>query len=70
MPPALTDPAQSTIDDLEAALARPWMHAAVYAREQSGQGAFLAEFRPAVALFLRFSGIDYDHDTAGAQEEL
>lgn len=34
----------------------------VYRRLQEGQGDFLAELRPAVALFLRFSGIDYDED--------
>jgi adenylate cyclase len=46
---------------------RPWLLPAVYEREQSGQGAFLTEFRPAVALFLRFTGVDYDHDTARQQ---
>jgi adenylate cyclase len=42
---------------------RPWLLHAVYERLKSGQGEFLAELRPAVALFLRFSGIDYDRDT-------
>jgi adenylate cyclase len=46
---------------------RPWLLPAVYEREQSGQGAFLTEFRPAVALFLRFVGLDYDSDEAGSQ---
>ena len=31
-----------------------------------GRGEFLTELRPAVALFLRFGGIDYDGDPAGA----
>ncbi|MCA9972756.1 MAG: adenylate/guanylate cyclase domain-containing protein, partial [Anaerolineales bacterium] len=44
-----------------------WVNTAVLAREQAGQGAFLTEFRPAVALFLRFTGIDYEADAAGAQ---
>jgi len=36
----------------------------VYERETSGRGVFLAEFRPCVALFIRFTGIDYDSDSA------
>jgi adenylate cyclase len=41
---------------------RPWLLPPVYARLLAGQGQFLAELRPAVALFLRFEGIDYDGD--------
>jgi class 3 adenylate cyclase/tetratricopeptide (TPR) repeat protein len=41
-----------------------WLLPPVYERESSGQGAFLAELRPAVALFVRFDGIDYDADDA------
>ena len=41
---------------------RPWLHEPVYERLQRKQGEFLAELRPAVALFLRFQGIDYDGD--------
>ncbi|MEJ2557736.1 MAG: adenylate/guanylate cyclase domain-containing protein, partial [Anaerolineae bacterium] len=41
---------------------RPWLLPVVYGRLRSGQGEFLAELRPAVALFLRFSGIDFDGD--------
>ena len=44
--------------------ARPWLLPAVYARLQSGQGEFLAELRPAVSFFLRFSGIDFESDEA------
>jgi class 3 adenylate cyclase/tetratricopeptide (TPR) repeat protein len=48
--------------------ARAWVLPAVYGRLQQGLGPFLAEFRPAVALFLRFGGIDYDaDDEAGAR---
>ena len=43
---------------------KPYVHRAVYERETSGQGQFLAEFRPCVALFIRFTGIDYDSDSA------
>ncbi|NJN67603.1 MAG: AAA family ATPase [Chloroflexaceae bacterium] len=43
---------------------RPWVLPPVYRRLQAGQEPFLAEIRPAVALFLRFQGIDYDRDEA------
>lgn len=43
---------------------RNWLLPAVYERLQRGMGNFLAELRPTVALFLRFGGIDYDHDEA------
>jgi tetratricopeptide (TPR) repeat protein len=46
---------------------RVWLHGAVYDREQSGQESFLTEFRPCVALFVRFIGIDYDSDLAEKQ---
>jgi len=44
-----------------------WMHYAVFEREQYGQGGFLTEFRPCVALFVRFTGIDYDSDSAESE---
>src|SRR6185436_1599787 len=40
-------------------LIRPWLLPPVYDRLMSGVGEFLTELRPTVALFLRFSGIDY-----------
>jgi len=49
-------------------LVRPWLLPPVYARIYSQQGRFLAELRPAAALFLRFSGLDFEADPdAGAQ---
>ncbi|GAB4196944.1 MAG: adenylate/guanylate cyclase domain-containing protein [Roseiflexaceae bacterium] len=48
---------------------RPWLLPAVFARDQAGLGAFLTELRPAVPLFARFTGIDYDHDP-NAREQL
>ncbi|MCP5098570.1 MAG: tetratricopeptide repeat protein [Chloroflexi bacterium] len=39
-----------------------WLLPPVYQRLHSGSGEFLAELRPAYALFLRFTGIDYDND--------
>ncbi len=45
----------------------PWVHAPLVEREQAGHVAFLIEFRPCVAMFVRFTGIDFDHDLAGPQ---
>jgi predicted ATPase/class 3 adenylate cyclase len=50
-PPALADE-----------LVRPWLLPAVYERLRAGRGEFLAELRPALPVFLRFGGIDYDED--------
>lgn len=44
------------------AIARPWLLPPVYERLRSGLGEFLAELRPAVSLFMSFTGIDYDRD--------
>lgn len=41
--------------------ARSWALPPVYSRLKTGT-KFLAELRPTVALFLKFSGIDYDND--------
>jgi adenylate cyclase len=41
---------------------RPWLLPPVYERLLDGMGEFLTELRPTVALFLRFSGLDYDGD--------
>lgn len=41
---------------------RPWLLGPVYAQLRAGQEAFLAELRPATALFLGFGGLDYDAD--------
>lgn len=43
---------------------RPWLLRPVYDRLREGLGEFLLELRPAVALFLRFAGINYDDDPA------
>ena len=47
---------------IRASQARPWLLPPVYGRLRSGQGEFLAELRPAVSFFLRYSGIDYEDD--------
>src|SRR5262249_21964988 len=51
---------------LSEAQVRPWLLPGMYERLSAGQGQFLAELRPAVALFARFGGIDYDHDEEAA----
>ena len=47
-------------------LVRPWLLPAVYQRLRAGRGEFLAELRPAIPVFIRFTGIDYDGDDAAA----
>ena len=47
---------------LSAERLRPWVLAAVYQREHTGMTSFLTELRPAVPVFVKFSGIDYDND--------
>lgn len=49
-------------DTLQADQVRPWVLAPVYERLVRGQSRFLADLRPAVALFVNFKGIDYDND--------
>jgi predicted ATPase/class 3 adenylate cyclase len=53
-----------SLKEADSVQARAWVLPAVYARLRAGQGEFLTELRPAVALFMRFAGIDYDDDDA------
>lgn len=46
---------------------KSWVLPPIYGRLQSGE-TFLAELRPAVALFLKFSGIDYDGDESAGEK--
>ena len=52
-------PASSALTE---AMVRPWILPAVYDRLVTGRGEFLAELRSAYPVFVRFGGIDYDHD--------
>lgn len=52
------------VPEIDASTAREWLLAPVYRRLQSLEGDFLAELRPAVALFLGFSGLNYEQDDA------
>jgi adenylate cyclase len=55
-------------ESLSASEVRRWVLPSIYRRLQDEQSRFLAELRPATALFLRFTGIDYDQDLeAGAR---
>ena len=56
--PGLSQPSQP----LGEAALRPWLLPSVYERLQHSGDAFLADLRPAVALFVGFAGIDYDED--------
>src|ERR1700752_817668 len=47
---------------------RPWLLNSIHDRLCAGQGEFLTELRLAVALFLRFEGIDYDGDEAAGEK--
>lgn len=42
---------------------KSWVNPVIFERETSGSNAFLTEFRPCVALFVRFTGIDYSSDS-------
>ncbi len=54
--------AESVTAQAQAAPLAEWVLPAVRVRLTASDGRFLAELRPATALFLRFDGIDYDHD--------
>ena len=52
-------PSTTLKTDLQSTMFRAWLPPAVYERLRDGLGEFLTELRPAVALFLRFDGLDY-----------
>jgi class 3 adenylate cyclase/tetratricopeptide (TPR) repeat protein len=47
---------------LPRSVVRQWLLPPVYERMRTGRGEFLAELRPALPMFVRFGGIDYDDD--------
>lgn len=47
---------------------RPWLLPPVFERIHSQQGRFLAELRPAAALFLRFTGLDFEANPNAGQQ--
>ena len=42
--------------------ARQWLLPPVWERLVAGRGEFLADLRPAVPIFVRFGGLDFEHD--------
>jgi class 3 adenylate cyclase len=54
--------------ELPAQQARAWILPALYERMQGEQAHYLAELRPAVALFLAFDGIDYECDPLAGEK--
>lgn len=54
-------------ETFDLASVQSWLLRPVQERILAGRG-FLAELRPAVALFMRFSGIDYDRDDQAGQK--
>ncbi len=55
-------PARDPFPDVPPEESRRWVQPGVYERLRGKQNRFLAELRPAAALFLRFQGIDYAGD--------
>lgn len=47
---------------------RSWILPPVYEKLKSGEGHLLAEIRPAVSIFIRFGGLDYDRDDASGEK--
>ena len=57
-------PALQAGDIIPPAVVRTWLLGPVYALLEAGTAEFLAELRPTVALFVRFTGIEFDGDPA------
>ena len=55
------------LPELAEEVTRPWLNPLVYERETTGHVLLQTDFRPCVALFVRFTGIDYEADTATDQ---
>jgi len=53
-------------DAIPESKAQPWLHPAVFEKVRAGKSELLSELRPAVAFFLKFSGLAYDTDPDAA----
>ena len=60
--PPVVPPVHDRVGDLPESETRKWLLPAVYERLRAGRGDFLTELRPAVPVFVRFTGIDHDDD--------
>jgi class 3 adenylate cyclase/tetratricopeptide (TPR) repeat protein len=68
-PPPAPEPWPSTSSQtLTEEQVRAWLLPEVYERVRARQERFLAELRPAVTLFVRFGGMDYDADEAAPEK--
>lgn len=67
--PVVADPWQPIPSEaLTEETLRPWVLPATYERVVASQDKFQAELRPGVALFLYFTGINYDRDDAAGEK--
>jgi adenylate cyclase len=55
------------LPELGEEVTRPWLNPLVYEREKTGHALLQTDFRPCVALFVRFVGIDYEAGSAAEQ---
>lgn len=62
LPPAQPPPPAPPVPPLPEDRQRSWLLPALYERLRTEEGRFLAELRPATALFLKFSGLDFEQD--------
>ncbi len=53
---------------LDINVAKQWVFRPIYERIAEGEIEFLTELRLAVPMFVKFSGIDYDHDETAGQK--
>ncbi|MHA3705221.1 AAA family ATPase, partial [Jatrophihabitans sp. YIM 134969] len=60
--PVDVPPLRERVEGLPEAVTRQWLLPAVYERMRAGRGDFLTELRPAVPVFVHFTGIDHDDD--------
>jgi adenylate cyclase len=55
------------LPELDEERTRLWLDPLVYEQEKTGYALLQTDFRPCVALFVRFTGIDYEAETAADQ---
>ncbi|HUG34019.1 MAG TPA: adenylate/guanylate cyclase domain-containing protein, partial [Anaerolineales bacterium] len=55
-------PALEPMPQIDPEVLKPWILHMVYERETTGHQLLLTDLRPTTALFIRFTGIDYDND--------
>lgn len=55
-------------ESLDINVAKQWVFRSIYERIAEGEIEFLTELRLAVPMFVKFSGIDYDHDEMAGQK--